>query len=167
MVIGFEAFPRRVQPTLDRWVAGNLTAAQFLAEVRWEEIWNMPAELYLPLFEFAPRLHRIPMVALNVERTLTETVAAKGWDAVPEGEREGVSRPAPAPKAYLEELARIHKEHKDEIPLANFVQAQRTFNAPWRRRLRRMRARRSRWASSAAATCAMGTACRCSFEIWG
>ncbi len=127
MVIGFEAFPRRVQPTLDRWVAGNLTAAQFLAEVKWEEVWNMPPELYLPLFEFA-RLHRIPMVALNVERTLTETVGIKGWDAVPEAEREGVSRPAPAPKAYVDELTRIHKEHKTEIPLANFVQAQQTWD---------------------------------------
>jgi len=127
MVLGFEAFPRRVQPVLDKWVAGSLTAAQFLAEVKWEEVWNMPAELYLPLFEFA-RLHRIPMVALNVERKLTEAVAAKGWDAVPEAEREGVSRPAPAPKAYFDELARIHKEHKGEVPLANFVQAQQTWD---------------------------------------
>jgi uncharacterized iron-regulated protein len=127
MVLGFEAFPRRVQPVLDRWVAGKLTAAQFLAEARWEEVWNMPAELYLPLFEFA-RLHRIPMVALNVDRKLTEAVAAKGWDAVPEAEREGVSRPAPAPKAYLDELARIHKQHKADVPLANFVQAQQTWD---------------------------------------
>ncbi len=31
MVIGFEMFPRRVQPVLDRWVAGELTEAEFLA----------------------------------------------------------------------------------------------------------------------------------------
>ena len=127
MVLGFEAFPRRVQPVLDKWVAGKLTAAQFLAEVKWDEVWNMPAELYLPLFEFA-RLNRIPMVALNVERKLTETVAAKGWDAVPEAEREGLSRPAPAPKPYQDELARIHKEHKGEMPVANFIQAQQTWD---------------------------------------
>src|SRR5688572_2020697 len=30
MVIGFESFPRRVQPVLDRWIAGELTARQFL-----------------------------------------------------------------------------------------------------------------------------------------
>src|SRR5512138_1330949 len=61
MVIGFEMFPRRVQPVLDRWVAGEVTPAQLLAETRWDEIWNVPAELYLPLFEFA-RVHRVPMV---------------------------------------------------------------------------------------------------------
>lgn len=127
MVIGFEVFPRRVQPLLDRWVAGGLTAEQFLAEVRWDELWNVPAELYLPLFEFA-RLHRVPMAALNVERGLTQAVAAKGWDAVPESSREGVSRPAPAPQAYLDELARVHKEHGAGTAFAHFVQAQQTWD---------------------------------------
>ena len=30
MVLGFEMFPRRVQPILDRWVAGALTREAFL-----------------------------------------------------------------------------------------------------------------------------------------
>ena len=131
MVIGFEVFPRRVQPVLDRWVAGEVSAQQLLAEVQWDKLWKLPAELYLPLFHFA-RLHRIPMVALNVERRLTQEVAAKGWDAVPEAEREGVSRPAPAPQPYAEELARVHKEHKQEHKaggsLENFVAAQQTWD---------------------------------------
>jgi uncharacterized iron-regulated protein len=127
MVIGFEVFPRRVQPVLDRWVAGELAAKQFLAEVQWDKVWKVSAELYLPLFEFA-RLHRIPMLALNVERSLTQQVAATGWDAVPEAEREGVSRPAPAPQAYLDELGRVHKEHKAAGSLANFVAAQQTWD---------------------------------------
>ena len=127
MVIGFEAFPRRVQPALDKWVAGALTAPQFLAEVQWEEVWNMPADLYLPLFEFA-RLNRVPMVALNVDKKLTDAVAAKGWDAVPERDREGVTRPAPAPKAYVDELTRVHKEHKGQTPLRNFIEVQQTWD---------------------------------------
>lgn len=127
MVIGFEAFPRRTQPVLDKWVAGSLTTAQLLAEVKWDEIWNVPAELYLPLFEFA-RLNRIPMAALNVERSLTEAIAAKGWDAVPEAEREGVSRPAAAPKAYRDSLEAIHKEHKVDRPFEYFLQAQQTWD---------------------------------------
>lgn len=127
MVIGFEAFPRRAQPALDKWVAGGLTVPQFLAETKWEEVWAFPAEIYLPLFEFA-RLHRVPMVALNVDRGLTSAVAARGWDAVPELQREGVSRPAPAPQAYRDELARVHKEHKEKVPLANFIEAQQTWD---------------------------------------
>lgn len=127
MVIGFEMFPRRVQPVLDRWVAGDLTPEQLLAQTRWDEVWNVPAELYLPLFEFA-RLHRVPMVALNVERKLIQTVAAKGWDAVPVAEREGVSRPAAAPQAYVEELQRVYRDHGERTPFKSFVEAQQTWD---------------------------------------
>ncbi|TAK83314.1 MAG: PDZ domain-containing protein [Betaproteobacteria bacterium] len=130
MVIGFETFPRRAQPVLDKWVAGELTEQQFLAEVEWDEVWNTPSELYMPLFEFA-RLHRVPMVALNVDKKLTEAVAAKGWDAVPEREREGLTRPAPAPKAYLEELEHVYRMHKEsggKATLKNFIEAQQTWD---------------------------------------
>jgi len=85
MVIGFEMFPRRVQPVLDRWVAGELTEAEFIAQSDWGKVWSMPAELYLPLFHFA-RLNRIPMLALNIDAALTRAVAANGWSSVPEGE---------------------------------------------------------------------------------
>jgi uncharacterized iron-regulated protein len=110
MVIGFESFPRRVQPVLDRWTAGDLTVKQFLEQTEWEKVWNFPPELYLPLFQFA-RINRIPMVALNVERTLTEAVANQGWDTTPAAQREGVSRPAPASSAYRDFLFDVFKEH--------------------------------------------------------
>src|SRR6478672_7176908 len=77
MVMGFEAFPRRVQPVLNQWTAGQLTPSQFLERVEWQKIWSVPAALYLPLFEFA-RLNRIPMAALNVDRTLTAEISRNG-----------------------------------------------------------------------------------------
>lgn len=110
MVIGFEMFPRRVQPVLDRWVAGELTEAEFLQQAEWGKVWSMPAELYLPLFHFA-RLNRIPMLALNIDAELTRRIADKGWDGVPEGEREGVGRPAAALPAYEDFLFEIHSQH--------------------------------------------------------
>lgn len=127
MVIGFEMFPRRVQPVLDRWVAGSLTPAELLAQTRWDEIWNVPAELYLPLFEFA-RLHRIPVLALNIDRKLIQAVAAKGWDALPAEQREGVSRAAPPPRAYVEELERVYRDHGERTPFKHFVEAQQTWD---------------------------------------
>jgi uncharacterized iron-regulated protein len=139
MVIGFEMFPRRGQAVLDRWVAGELTPEGFLAEVGWEEVWGLPAHLYLPLFEFA-RMHRIPMLALNVERKLTASIAEKGFDAVPEREREGVSRPAAAPPEYLDELFEVYRSHagvqgrnpetatKADAAFLHFVEAQQTWD---------------------------------------
>lgn len=110
MAIGFEMFPRRVQPVLDRWVAGELDAARFLAEVEWGTVWSMPAEYYMPLFQFA-RINRIPMLALNIDRRLTRSIATRGWDAVPEAEREGVGRASPPSAAYRDILFGTHREH--------------------------------------------------------
>ena len=110
MVIGFEMFPRRVQPVLDRWVAGELTESEFLAQSEWSKVWSMPAELYLPLFHFA-RINRIPMLALNVEPTLTRAIAEKGWAGVPETQREGVGQAATPLADYEDFLFEIHGQH--------------------------------------------------------
>lgn len=110
MVIGFEAFPRRVQRALDQWTAGALTTKQFLERVEWEKVWNVSPELYLPLFHFA-RLNRVPMIALNVERALTEAIASKGWDAVPAERKEGISKPARPAPAYEDFLFDVFKQH--------------------------------------------------------
>ena len=110
MVIGFEMFPRRAQPVLDRWVKGELTLKQFLAQAEWDKVWNMPPDLYVPLFQFA-RINRIPMVALNVGRTLNKSIREKGWDQVPEAEREGVGRPAAPPEAYRDFLFEVYAGH--------------------------------------------------------
>ena len=76
MVLGFEAFPRAVQPVLDRWVAGELSEDAFLRESAWTRNWGFDPELYLPMFHFA-RLHRVPMVALNVERDFVSRIRMK------------------------------------------------------------------------------------------
>ena len=110
MVIGFEMFPRRAQPVLDDWVAGKLTVRQLLEQSQWDSVWKLPAELYLPLFEFA-RTNRIPMVALNIDQKLTRAVAENGWDAVPQADRAGVGKAAPASRAYRDHLFDVWGEH--------------------------------------------------------
>jgi uncharacterized iron-regulated protein len=138
MIIGFEAFPRRVQPVLDSWTAGELGTSEFLKRVEWDKVWGFPPELYLPLLHFA-RINRIPVVALNVDRSLTEAVGAKGWDALPPPQREGLTRPAAPPAAYEASLFDVYKEHaRGRAPGAaasikdpafrNFVEAQTTWD---------------------------------------
>jgi len=111
MIIGFEMFPRRVQVALDRWVAGELTEAEFLAQSDWHTVWNSDASLYMPLFHFA-RMNRIPMRALNIDNRLRRLVSEKGFNAVPEHEREGVTRPSPPNAAYLDFLLPIYAQHE-------------------------------------------------------
>jgi hypothetical protein len=111
MVLGFEMFPRRVQPILDEWVAGRLADSEFLTRVEWPRVWGYDAQLYLPIFQFA-RMHRIPMLALNVERRLVGRVGDVGWAAVPAAEREGVTDPAPADRAYTVRLYQSYLDHQ-------------------------------------------------------
>jgi len=138
MVIGLESFPRRVQPALERWVAGELSEKALLDQSDWDRVWTYPAELYMPLFQFA-RLNRIPMVALNVERSLTQAVTRQGWDAVPEAQREGVSRPAAPSPAYVDVLFETYKQHaregrregqasRDDADFKNFIASQTTWD---------------------------------------
>ena len=127
LAIGFEMFPRRLQPVLDRWVAGELSEADFLRQVDWDGVWGYDARFYLPLFQFA-RQHRLPMLALNVERSLVKQVSAHGWDAVPEAQREGVGRPAPPEDRYRDTLKAVFEVHpvqqKGEGRFDHFVEAQ-------------------------------------------
>jgi len=107
MVLGFESFPRRVQPVLDQWVAGELDVAAFLEAVEWRTVWGYDPAFYLPLFHFA-RQNRVPMVALNVDRMLVARVSHEGWAAIPADERAGLSDPAAPGDAYRESLARTY-----------------------------------------------------------
>jgi uncharacterized iron-regulated protein len=111
MVLGFEMFPRRVQPVLDDWVAGRLTDQEFLRRADWDRVWGFDARLYLPIFHFA-RMQRVPMIALNVERGLVGRVGESGWASVPAPEREGVTDPAPARREYREWLYPSYRGHQ-------------------------------------------------------
>lgn len=112
MVLGFEAFPRAVQPALDRWVAGELTEEQFLEETVWDRNWGFDPELYLPMFHFA-RLHQVPMVALNVERDFVSRIRDEGLENIPEEERRGLTAPRAPTDDYLASLAETFGQHVD------------------------------------------------------
>ena len=111
MVLAFEMFPRKDQPLLDRWVAGELGETEFLAAVDWQKLWNVDAQFYLPLFHYA-RMNRIPMQALNVDQALVREIRLKGFDGVPADKREGISRPAAAAGPYLDFLFTAYAEHQ-------------------------------------------------------
>ncbi len=108
--LGLEMVPRRLQPVLDRWVAGELEERAFLEALDWSAIWGYDANLYLPILRFA-RDRRVPLLALNVDRQLVRRVRAEGLAAVPASEREGVGPPAPASAAYRAQLHRLWQHH--------------------------------------------------------
>ena len=146
MVIGFEMFPRRVQKALDRWVAGELSQADFLKETDWNTVWRFDPDLYMPLFHFA-RMNRIPMVALNISDPLRNAVRKNGFDGVPSAEREGLERPAAASGAYLDRLLKVFREHnvtgekrgeatRDDPDFRRFVEMQELWDGAMAQALR-------------------------------
>jgi len=110
LVIALEMFPRRSQGALDRWVAGEVDEQAFLRESEWREVWGHDPALYLPIFHFA-RMNRIPLVAVNVSRSVTRAVSEKGLAGVSKTEREGVGDPAPALPAYENLLFDSWRDH--------------------------------------------------------
>lgn len=110
IAVGMEMLPRRLQPVLDRWVAGALTEGEFLKATDWRTVWGFDPQFYLPILQFA-RLHRLPVVALNVERSLIGRTARNGWATIPEAEREGVGTPAAPTEAYRNRLTETLAAH--------------------------------------------------------
>ncbi|HKJ23008.1 MAG TPA: ChaN family lipoprotein [Gammaproteobacteria bacterium] len=110
MVIGFEMFPRRVQPVLDRWVRGELTEKQFLKQTDWDSVWSFDPRLYMPIFNFA-RMNRIPMIAINLDGKLISRLRTEGLGALSADQRTGLTKPAPASDGYLDMLKDIYQEH--------------------------------------------------------
>jgi uncharacterized iron-regulated protein len=107
MRIGLEMFPRAAQPILDRWVAGELTPKAFLEEVEWDRVWGYNSKFYMPIFEFS-RMNGVPLVAINIPRSLVARVGDEGWSAIPAEERHGVGDAARAPAPYEDMLADVY-----------------------------------------------------------
>jgi uncharacterized iron-regulated protein len=136
MMMGFEMFPRRLQPVLDEWVDGRLDTEAFVEKSEWYRVWGFPAELYLPLFHFC-RQQGVRMLALNCYRALVTRVGKEGWENVPEDERDGLTPAAPAAEAYHAYLAKItrrmgaHPGRKDDRVVRDegrFIRAQQTWD---------------------------------------
>ncbi len=104
--IGLEMLPRAAQPVLDRWMAGELSVKVFLESVNWDRVWGYNSNLYMPIFEFS-RMNQVPLIAINIPRSLVAKVRDEGWAAIPDEERVGVGDPASAPSAYSDMLADV------------------------------------------------------------
>ena len=110
MVIGLEMFPRRMQPLLDKWINKSINQADFIKESEWDDIWAFDFNYYRPLLIFAQN-NQIPLVAINVDKSLLKMVGKHGWDGIPKQHRLGISDPAKPSKPYVRQLAISFQGH--------------------------------------------------------
>ena len=109
--ISLEMFERDVQPTLDKYLAGSLTEAEFLEDSR---PWPRYATDYRPIVEFA-KAQSWPVVAANVPRRYASEVANTGksaLDALAAPDRAMAARDLQCPRdGYFERFAKAMSGH--------------------------------------------------------
>lgn len=104
VLVGMEMFERSVQPVLDEWSQGKLSEEAFILKSHWYLGWRQNYALYKPIFDVAKE-KRLPLVALNLPRTLVNKVARGGLESLTADERAQL----PA------EIDLRHEEHRTLI----------------------------------------------------
>jgi Uncharacterized iron-regulated protein len=134
VVVGFEMFPRRLDPVLAEWVDGKLSKEEFLAKGEWDTVWKYEPELYMPIFDFC-RQNRIPMLGINCRRDLVSRVGREGWEAIPVEDRDGLTPAKPASQGYYDYLNSLMSGMKGQaspmpmkFSMDHFIRAQQTWD---------------------------------------
>lgn len=89
--VAMEFFRAPQQEVLDRYLAGEMTEAEFLKAADWDRSWGFPYHLYRPLLTLA-REHGSRILAINVPRELVRKVAYKGLSGLTSEERGRLPR---------------------------------------------------------------------------
>ena len=129
LAIGMEMFPKTGQAVLDDFIGGRLTEREFLKNSHYFNVWKFDYRLYRDILNFARR-HRLPVVALNVEKEIVSKVFKEGGaTALSNAEKEAI--PADRDLAIqgyrhrLEKVFRFHPaQHQGPDLFPGFLQAQ-------------------------------------------
>ena len=126
LVVGMEMFQRPFQKTLDDYISGAVDEREFLKQSEYFKRWGFDYNLYKPILDFA-RSEKLPVVALNLRREITEKVAKSGLDSLTDEEKKDL----PAEMDFSDEdyrgrLKQIFEQHRspEERNFDFFLQAQ-------------------------------------------
>jgi aminopeptidase N len=126
LAIGMEMFQRPFQKTLDDYISGDIDEREFLNRSEYYKRWGFDYNLYKPLLDFARR-ERVPVVALNMRKEITEKVSKEGMDSLTDEERKELPRETDfADEDYRHRIRQAFDQHKGqgEKNFDYFLQAQ-------------------------------------------
>jgi aminopeptidase N len=89
IAVGMEMFQRPFQQVLDEYIGASIDEREFLKRSEYFKRWVFDYNLYKPILDFC-REQKLPVVALNVRRELTEKVSKGGVDSLTEEERREI-----------------------------------------------------------------------------
>jgi uncharacterized iron-regulated protein len=126
LAIALEMFRAENQEVLDRWVSGKMGEGAFRRE--FERNWGM-WPYYEDILKYA-RQQRLPLVALNVPRQITQKVARTGFESLTPEEMEQIPGVAcdvnPEYQAYIRRTLGTHAH--GGASFKNFCEAQMVWD---------------------------------------
>ncbi len=126
IAIGMEMFQRPFQKALDEYISGAISERDFLKQAQYFKRWSFDYNLYKPILDFA-RFEKIPVVALNIRREITDKVSKAGMDALTDEERKELPALMDFSDAeYRVRLGQVFSQHRapSERSFESFYQAQ-------------------------------------------
>ena len=111
VAIGMEMFQRPFQGAVDDYLDGRTGEKAFLKQSEYFQRWRFDYNLYRPILQFAHK-EKIPVVALNIQREITEKDGRTGLDSLSEEEKKWMPAQMDfSDRVYRERLERIFREH--------------------------------------------------------
>lgn len=130
VAIGLEMMQTPFQQHLDDYVGGHIDFVTMLERTEYFTRWRYDARLYQPIFQYA-RQHRLPLIALNAPRELTDRVSAVGIEGLDHNERNTLpDKLTPLDPQYRALLEQVFKEHEDsgDMNLERFIEVQQSWD---------------------------------------
>lgn len=121
LAIGMEMFQRPAQPILDRYLAGNITAAELRQQSEFDRRWGFKWEYYAPILEFA-KANRIPLIALNTPTEITRKASKQGLESLTTAELKYIPPIAEIDRSnveYREMISASYQQHAGIVSIAS------------------------------------------------
>jgi uncharacterized iron-regulated protein len=113
IAVGMEMFQRPFQSVLDEYIAGAIDERGFLKKSEYFTRWGFDFNLYKPILDFC-RAEKVPVVALNIRREITDKVAKSGMDSLtPDEKKELPAQMDFSDDEYRHRLKDVFEEHKN------------------------------------------------------
>ncbi|MCF6201492.1 MAG: ChaN family lipoprotein, partial [Hydrogenimonas sp.] len=112
--IGMEMFQEPYQKYLDQFIEGKISEKEMLKKTEYFKRWKYNYHLYRPIILYAKK-HKLPIVALNIEREITQKVVRSGIDSLNKTEKRRVPDSIDFGNSdYKDELKMIFSSHQSQ-----------------------------------------------------
>jgi uncharacterized iron-regulated protein len=112
--IAMEMFQKPFQKDIDDYIQGKTTLNEFLEKSQYYKRWKFDYNLYKPILDYA-RQNNIKVVALNIDRSITQQVSKKGLFSLSDKQKELLPKTIDQSNlSYKKNLDLIFKEHIPE-----------------------------------------------------